>query len=52
MSIKRGVASIADGATVRQDGYLIASVSENSNVLSVYGYTRVDTITPHISQLP
>ena len=26
------VVSIADGATVRQDAYLISSVSENSNV--------------------
>ena len=29
------VAPIAVGATVRQDGYLISSVSENSNVLSI-----------------
>ena len=46
----RSVASITDGATGRQDGYLISSVSENSNVLSVYGYT-LDTIAPRISQL-
>ena len=50
LSYLRYVTSIADGATVRQDGYLVSSVSENSNVLSIYGYT-LDTITPHISQL-
>ena len=44
------VASMTDGATGRQDGYLISSDSENTNFLSAYGYT-LDIITPHISQL-
>ena len=43
-------ASIADGATGRQDGYLISSVSENSNSFSAHEYT-LDTITPRISYL-
>ena len=42
------VASIADGAAGRQDGYLISSVPENSNSFSAHGYT-LDTITPRIS---
>ena len=35
MDLIEYVASIVDGATVRQDVYLISSVSENSNVLSI-----------------
>ena len=41
---------MTDGATGRQDGYLISSDSENTTFLSAYGYT-LDIITPHISQL-
>ena len=44
------VASMTDGTTGRQDGYLISSVSENSNFLSAYRYT-LDIITPRIPQL-
>ena len=43
------VASMTDGATGRQDGYLTSSDSENSNFLSAYGYTLVKITKRDIS---